>query len=177
MFYKNVNKNSSKEMYEYLKGHFTYFTNNSWNREKSIANNVKLYNLELDGDWGRLLEILEIDEYFTINTMIEEWESLHRNYKVGFNGRSAGYLVLYTFEDWYVENSENYAEFKELLKNDGFTLKDYHNTLKEEAEMVQSFDELCDNLREACQYMLSHAKIVEKEEQIIRKYKDVEWDD
>lgn len=160
MFYEKVNKNSNKEMYEFLTGHFTYFTMNSWNREKSIANNVKIYNLQLEGDCWKALEMLEREEYLGINEMINDWENEHPGYKVGFNGKSGGYLVLYNEKDncnvldYYVADTDNYEDFKELLKDYGMTLKDYHDTLVEQVELVQNFDKLCDDLREFCQYLI-----------------------
>lgn len=36
MFYKKINMNNNKEMFEFLKEHFTYWTMNSWNGLKSI---------------------------------------------------------------------------------------------------------------------------------------------
>ena len=87
MFYRKVNKNNNKEMFEFLKEHFKYSTLNSWNNLWSIANNVKVYNLGLD---YKILELLELDNYFTINTCIEDWENEHEGYTVGFNGRSGG---------------------------------------------------------------------------------------
>ena len=43
---------SAKSMFNFINEHYQYYTLNSWNNLKSIANNVKLYNLELEGDWG-----------------------------------------------------------------------------------------------------------------------------
>ena len=162
MFYKKVNKNNNKEMYEFLKGHFTYFTMNSWNREKSIANNVKIYNLNLEGDCWKALEMLEREEYLGINELIADWKAQHKGYSVFFNGRSGGYLVLYNKEnsvnvlDFYITNSDNYEDFKELLKDDNITLKEYHSSLVEQVELVQEFDNLCDILREYCQELIDN---------------------
>nr|DAF52632.1 MAG TPA: hypothetical protein [Siphoviridae sp. ctnR613] len=46
-FYKEVNKQSRKEMAFYIKNHFTYSRLNSWNNWQGYANNVKIYNLGL----------------------------------------------------------------------------------------------------------------------------------
>ena len=100
MFYRtNIDICNDKQMFNFLKGHFRYDTMNSWNRLQSIANNVKIYNLKLDGDCWVALSMLNKDNYFTVNMMIEDWEDEHPNYKVGFNGRSGGYLVLYNKND------------------------------------------------------------------------------
>lgn len=175
-YFKKVNKRSNKEMFEFLKNHFTYYTMNSWNGLKSIANNVKVYNLGLNGDEFKALEILEADEYFTINNIIEGWEYEHPSYEVGFNGRSAGYLVITEkgsnqniLED-YITDVDNYTDFKEYLKERGWTLKEYHNNLIEQVELVQAFDSLCDELVSQVQYMLDNYT-VEEETQVAKKVK------
>ena len=177
MFYQKVNKNNNKEMFEFLKNHFTYFTGNSWNLNESIANNVKVYNLGLDYE---ILNILQVDNYSTINTMIEDWELQHNGYKVGFNGRSDGYLVLYNDNnmksalDYYVDSNDTYEEFKEDIQNNYGGLKWYKDTLREQVELVQDFDKLCDDLLDECEYMLENYKIVEKERQVTQKYYELE---
>lgn len=177
MFYEKVNKNSNKEMFEFLKGHFKYSTLNYWNNLWSIANNVKIYKLGLDWE---ILDILQVDNYFTLNTMIENWEEEHPRYKVGFNGRSGGYLVLYNEDnnksvlDYYVDTNDTYEDFKEDVKNNYGGLKWYKQELINQVELVQDFDKLCDNLLEECKYMLKHYKVVEKERQVTQKYYDLE---
>lgn len=100
MFYKTgVDIANTKSMWEFLHNHFTYNTMNSWNRQTSIANNVKLYNLKLDGDWTVVMRYL-FDEADSgclqayIEDEIRAFEETHSYYKVFFNGRSGGYLVL-----------------------------------------------------------------------------------
>lgn len=183
MFYKKVNKNNNKQMFEFLKNHFTYYTMSSWNRLESIANNVKIYNLDIKGDKWKLLKLLELDNYSSINTIIEEWEIMHEGYKIGFNGRSAGYLVLYNNNNNssilsnYIIDSENYQDFKENLKYYGYTLKDYKNELIKMVELVQDFDKLCDDLVSECQYMLDNCDIEEIEETYTKKEKTLVWRD
>ena len=51
LFYKtNLAKQNAKEAWQFLKDHFTYYTLNSWNLMKSIANNAKMCNLQLYRD-------------------------------------------------------------------------------------------------------------------------------
>ncbi|HHX67495.1 MAG TPA: hypothetical protein GX708_05490, partial [Gallicola sp.] len=79
-FYKKVNKNSNREMFNFLKNHYVYYTLNSWNGLKSIANNVKVYNLfTSDVDYD-ILEMLDVDDYFTINSAIKDWETENSGY-------------------------------------------------------------------------------------------------
>ena len=162
MYYKDVNYKSNKAMYEFLVNHFTYDTMNSWNRLKSIANNVKLYNLP-GIDVQEALEALERDDYFSINETIRDWEADHPGYKVGFNGRSGGYLVLYNnynnehcfkSDMWYVGDYVSYEAWKEDVKRGYGTLKDYQPNLIEEVKIVQEFDKLCDDLIEVLKEMI-----------------------
>ena len=91
----NVDICSAKSMHDFLRNHFTYYTMNSWNGLKSIAHNVKVYNLNLEGDQWKALERLEITDYSVVNDLIDSWENDHPEVKIGFNGRSGGYIVLY----------------------------------------------------------------------------------
>ena len=176
MYYKSVNKKSDKDMFNFLVNHFQYYTLNSWNNLISIANNVKIYNIEeLDYD---ILEYLELDNYYTINDTIETWEKEHNGYKVGFNGRSCGYLVLYNKNnnksvlDYYVEININsdYESFKQDIKESEYgTLKEYHNKLVEQVELVQEFDKLCDDLIQVCLDLKNNYEIVEEEQTIVKK--------
>ena len=91
---------SPKSMFEFINNHFTYYTLNSWNGLQSIANNMKLYNLGLEGDWTAVLDYLYDEEDigcigFQIRGLVEEWEAKHPGYSLGWNGRSGGYLVIY----------------------------------------------------------------------------------
>lgn len=154
MFYKKgLDISNTKEMFEFLKGHFTYDTMNSWNGLKSIANNVKIYNLDLDGDCWNALRYLEDDEYLNVNSMIEDWEADHPNYTVGFNGRSGGYLVLYNKKGngnvlpTTITDAEDYEAFKEDCAYYYGGVKYYKQELREYVELVRDFDKLCDEIR------------------------------
>ena len=77
-FYKKgIDITNDKQMFNFLKDHFTYYTMNSWNGLNSIANNVKVYKLQLDGDCYAVLDFLNNEEYFSINCMIEDYKLLH----------------------------------------------------------------------------------------------------
>jgi hypothetical protein len=126
----------------------------SWNREDSIANNVKLYNLNLTGDWCTALSFIEAGEDFMIHELINLWEIANPDYQVSFNGRSGGYLVL---ADKYsnhnilpdaVDNCEDYEEYKRYCKEYYGSVKANHEELRFFTQLVQSFDKLCDELRD-----------------------------
>jgi predicted small secreted protein len=159
MFYKKgLDITNAKQMFEFLRGHYMYDTMNSWNGLKSIANNVKLYNLNLDGDWTVALSFLyDNDGYsdlvYLINDTIEMWEEEHEGYVVGFNGRSGGYLVLYSnFNNSnilpdMITDYDTYEEFKEACQSYYGGVKYYKSDLQYYTKLVQDFDKLCDELR------------------------------
>lgn len=159
MFYKKgLDITNAKQMFEFLRNHYTYDTMNSWNGLKSIANNVKLYNLELEGGWDNALNFLyDNDGYndlvYLINDTIEIWEDEHPGYSVGFNGRSGGYLVLCSKNNnrnilpGEIIDYDNYEDFKENLKDYWGGVKYFINDLRYYTKLVQDFDKLCDELR------------------------------
>ena len=155
MFYKKgIDITNDKQMFNFLKDHYQYYTMNSWNGNSSIANNVKVYNLKLDGNCWTALAFLQQDDYFAINLMIEDWEAEHKGYSVGFNGRSGGYLVLYnddnnrTILPDEVEYNDTYEEYKEMCREDFGSVKDARYQLVKAVKLVQDFDKLCDELRD-----------------------------
>lgn len=155
MFYqKGIDITNDKQMFNFLKDHYQYYTMNSWNGLKSIANNVKVYNLKLSGNCYNALTFLQDDDYFTVNLMIEDWEAEHRGYKVGFNGRSGGYLVLYndkgngTILPDEVDYNDTYEGYKEMCREYFGSVKAARYKLVEMVKLVQDFDKLCDQLRE-----------------------------
>jgi hypothetical protein len=160
MFYKKgIDITNAKQMFEFLSGHYMYDTLSSWNNLKSIANNVKLYNLGLDGDHWVVWTLLT-DEFDRsglqeeINWRIENWEAEHEGYAVGFNGRSGGYLVLYSkhnnrnvLPDEIIDY-DDYDDFKDHLKEYCGGVKYFMDALRFYTKLVQDFDKLCDELRD-----------------------------
>jgi hypothetical protein len=155
MFYvKGIDITNDKQMFNFLKDHYQYYTLNSWNGLKSIANNVKVYNLKLSGNCYNALTFLQDDNYDNLNSMIEDWEYEHRGYKVGFNGRSGGYLVLYNADDNRtvlpdeVDYNDDYDSYKEMCREYFGSVKAARYKLVEMVKLVQDFDKLCDQLRD-----------------------------
>ena len=99
-FSKKVDLRNREEMVKFLTSHFRYHTMNSWNNATSYAHNVKLYNLGLtEKQLDKAYEMLETDELYDLAFApdITMWNRRHNyEWQVGFNGRSDGYLVLYT---------------------------------------------------------------------------------
>lgn len=79
-----------------------YWTMNSWNRNSSLAYNMKVYNLTEDSKIKeKLYELLDEEKglslFCTINSLIERFGNFYNyEWQAGFNGRSSGYLVLYS---------------------------------------------------------------------------------
>jgi hypothetical protein len=154
MFYKTgVDITNDKSMFNFIAEHPTYYTMNSWNGFRSIAHNVKLYKLGLEGDWGAALAHLESGEYDTLSFMINDWEHEHPGYTVYFNGRSNGYLVLglkNSFKTAFPENLgyETYEDYKADMRDYYGSVKANRDELVEFVRLVQDFDRLCDELRD-----------------------------
>ena len=164
MFYKKgIDITNDRQMFEFLKNHFSYYTMSSWNCSRSIANNVKLYKLNLSGDWSVALAHLQNDEYFTINMMIEDWEAEHPRYKVGFNGRNGGYLVLYNVDNSHcilpdeIDECIDYDEYKRYCKSHYGSVKENRSDLVYYTKLVQDFDRLCDELRDYCDELSTYS--------------------
>ena len=153
MFYiKGIDITNDKQMFEFINNHFRYYTANSWNRGRSIAHNVKIYNLGLSGDHWTALTFLQDDDYFVVNMMIEDWETEHRGYKVGFNGRSGGYLVLYNAAGGSAIpdtlDYDNYEDYKADMRDYYGSVKANRNELRDFVKVVQDIASLCDEIRD-----------------------------
>lgn len=155
MFYKSgIDITNDRQMFEFLKNHFEYYTMNSWNRGQSIANNVKLHRLNLSGDWCVAYNLLANGEYDTISYMIDDWRRCRPGYEVYFNGRSGGYLVLYDNDSRghvlpeSILDSDTYEDYKEWCRENYGSVKANRDELVQFTKLVQDFDKLCDELRE-----------------------------
>ena len=190
MFYKTgVDICNTKSMWNYLKDHFMYYTMNSWNRSESIANNVKLYNLKLSGDWTVAMRYLfdEADSgllQMDIDNMIREFEEKNSYYKVFFNGRSGGYLVLCDSDNKSalppcVTDYDTYEDFKEDVKGgwNGYRVSDFDRELRDAVEIVREFDRLCDNLRDLVNEYSKRSFDVDKLEDALMRFNDVYGND
>lgn len=159
-FYKEVNKQSRKEMAFYIKNHFTYNRMSGWNNWKGYANNVKFYYLGLTKEQEhRAYETLlnyEVDasEFWdSITDSMEYFKDL-TGYEMYFNGRSSGYIVTEI-------DIIDYEDLKTMSKKE----------LQKVTELLQKFDEFCDTLRSDLIYYLDNARIEEIEETIINTKK------
>lgn len=153
-FYKEVNKQSRKEMAFFINKHFTYNRLNSWNNWKGYANNVKIYNLGLKVYETLLNYEIDASEFWdSVTDSLEYFKDL-TGYEMYFNGRSSGYIV--TDIDII-----DYEDLKTMSKKE----------LQKVTELLQKFDDFCDSLRSDLIYYLDNAKIEEIEETIINTRK------
>ena len=184
MFYTTgVDICNTKSMWNFLKNHYTYYTMNSWNRSKSIANNVKLHKLNLDGDWTVAMRYLfdETDAgllQMFIDDEIQEFERQNPYFEVGFNGRSGGYLVLYPKDKSIpvipncVDDYDTYEEFKEDVKSgwNGYNVSDFDRELRDAVTIVREFDKLCDRLRDLVNEYSKKSFDVDKLEDAVERF-------
>lgn len=147
MFKKDIDTTSRKVMVDFLSNHYRYNTMNSWNQSTSYANNVKIYNLDVDSDIkDQMYQLLDSEAYdleFDIRSLISDFE-MNTGYSAGFNGRSGGYIVLYEYDKekrsaYPGRNIDMYADFDD---EDEWTMED----LKSRVELVTAFDALCDDI-------------------------------
>jgi len=141
-------------MIDFLSGHFKYPLWNSWNGVSSFANKVKIHYMQLpsevmDAAWDLLQD--EYDSFWRqMRLRLEQFEKEQRGYyNVYSNGRSSGYLVLYPKDKTSLDNHPDEYEDKYAWSQ---------NDLVNRVELVQSFDRLCDEIREDLIYGLQYRK-------------------
>lgn len=183
MFYKTgVDITNDKSMFNFIAGHPTYYTLNPWNGHRSIAHNVKLYNLGLEGKWTTALSHLESGEYDTIRFMLDSWEREHPGYRIVFNGRSNGYLVLHNEENCLsvfpeTLDYETYEDYKADMREYYGSVRANRDELVEFVRLVQAFDRLCDEIREFVNGLSKLSYELEEMHKIVEEFNDIYADD
>ena len=165
-FYNGLNEKTQEEKLKYIMNHFTYYTMNSWNINKSIANNVKVHRIGLSNEmYIKFFDLLEVDSdyiYFLLKELIEDFEIISYT-KIFFNGRSSGYLVMTSngsprtniLEMYELDELQYYDTLKEFKNDHSITSKD----ISECYLLLKAFDKLCDVLRNELKYIVENAKI------------------
>lgn len=151
---------SRKKMIEFLKGHFRYWTANSWNRTSSYAQNVKIYNWVPHELQGKAYEMLQVIEMFDIiNMELEKFARKYNyRYQIYFNGRSNGYLVLYQGEKG--EDGKIYVNTSGIDQNENFEEWDTFH-LKERYKLVKDFDKTIEKIKKLFLWYCKNFEIVE----------------
>lgn len=186
IFYNPVDKRSRKAMTEFLTKHFRYYTMNSWNKMTSYANNVKIYNLKLPSEIvDKMFMLLEAEandyEYvygvdFDIRNQIDAMMDdyfFETGYTVGFNGRSGGYLVMYSTVR---EDGKRKVSMKSVDDDPEYDLEDMPiYELRKRTIAVEKFDKLCDDIRQLYIDILSENDIVENEVKVTTSKKELKF--
>lgn len=61
-FAKEVDLENEEAVFKYLKEHPLYWLMNSWNRLRTFAHNIKIYNLNVDKEVeDKLYELLDVE--------------------------------------------------------------------------------------------------------------------
>ncbi|TPG88553.1 hypothetical protein EAH72_33075 [Pseudomonas caspiana] len=109
-FQKKVDRRSKESMVQFLNGHFRYNTMNSWNGSTSYAQCIKLHNLGLTAEQlDKAYDVIQTDIWDELEVHIQDFVSqMHGAYTIGTNGRSSGYLVLYSSE-WKSTGYKSYC--------------------------------------------------------------------
>jgi hypothetical protein len=140
MFAKPVDLRKKQDMLTFLREHFKYDTRNSRNASVSYAHNVKLWTLVPRTLFDKALSVK--DDWFELyyyELKLEFEQNTNNNYTIGVNGRSNGYLVLYTLSD------HRSAMFFDPADDDPASLSD----LRSMCRTVIAFDKMCDKMRDS----------------------------
>ena len=173
---------SLRAKFDYIHNHYYYYTMHSWNGLKSLANNVKVWNLPLTSEQrNKFFELcsdeqLETQLYDVINSIIYDYEAKNKTFEAYFNGRSGGYLVLTQkkhngniIDDEHIENDSYDALIKYFVEYNGWSFRDAQAEAKrrinQDFEIVKEFDELCDELLHNLIYILDNCTIEEEKEE------------
>lgn len=140
-FYKEVNKQSRKEMAFYIKNHFTYSRLNSWNNWQGYANNVKIYNLGLTKEQEKKAYNIILD--YEIDA-IEFWDTV-RDYIYYFK-EATGYetyfndLASYGLDEEDEEESERFLEEVEEFELLYSQLKNIPDELPQKSSILEDYE-------------------------------------
>ena len=154
-FLTKVDKRKRQEMVDYLENHFRYSTMNSWNGLHSYAHNVKVHKLDLP---GRAQDVAydavwsDEDDYFdlweNIRWLMRQFNERNPEYKLGFNGRSGGYIVLYQ-----KNTNGGLDQCEDFEDPDRWPIEQ----LRDRVSLVQDFDATVQNI---CRYFCEQCLVI-----------------
>lgn len=138
-----------------------YYTMNSWNLSKSLAYNLKVYNVIDRELQNACYELMDTDYFYEdyINPLIADFD-YDNNYEwqAGFNGRSGGYLVLYRGG----KNSDG-----RVYTKPGMNIED--NEVP--SEVKKNFRKLAIDIVKTAEYMAKNYRVEEEEILVPKKVK------
>lgn len=173
-FTKEVDLKNNEAVFKYLKEHPRYFLMNSWNRLKTFAQNIKIYNLGVDREVSDklfdLLDVESLDIKFAYEDGINDFEKENPGYTIYTNGRPGGYMILAPNENRsnfcdMVDTINNYDTLDELKEDYDFA------KFKDLAEVVLNFDRACDNIIQNIVGIAKSCEIVEEEYTVVKTRK------
>lgn len=151
-----------------------YYTMNSWNLSKAPAYNLKIYNVINDELQDKVYELMNVEDvYDDINDLIHDFDELNdHRWQAGFNGRSNGYLVLYSGG----KKTEYYKELnlvdREIVTNiythTGKAIEDNEVPV----EVLKAFRQLAIDIVKTTEYLAKNA-VIEEEEYTVTKTRKV----
>lgn len=168
-FTKSVDTTNRQAMIDFLTNHFRYDTMNSWNNSTSYANNVKVYNLGIEDPdvlnkaWNIICSDIDCEEmYENFHEIINDFRNAY-HYTIGFNGRSGGYLVLYSINYDSVNHTSSICLGKSIDQDEDFTDEETWpmEQLKARCDLICAFDRVCDRIRHEFIYWCRHSFVVE----------------
>ena len=137
-----------------------YYTMNSWNLSKSLAYNLKIYNVINNDLQDACYDLMNVDFFYEdyINPLIEDFESKYNyEWQAGFNGRSGGYLVLYTGG---INNGRKFCK-------PGLNIEDDEVP----TQVKKDFRKLAVDIVKTAEYMAKNFKVTEEEILVPKKVK------
>ena len=146
-FFKKIDKRNREELINFLQEHSRYPVMNSWNRINTFSNRVKVHYMDLPRDViDRAFEVVCGDDPFSyrwnrqLSSRLNQFEREQNGYyKMGFNGRSGGYLILIgkKLDDLHTDPDEYNDKYYWALED-----------LRTRVNLIQEFDRMCDIIRE-----------------------------
>ena len=138
-----------------------YYTMNSWNGSKSLAYNLKIYNIIDRELQDACYELLDTEYFYAdyINPIVYAFERKYNHeWQAGFNGRSGGYLVLY--KGGINSDGRRYCK-------PGMNIED--NEVP--SEVKKDFRKLAVDIVKTAEYMAKNYKVEEEEILVPKKVK------
>lgn len=173
-FAKEVDLENEEAVFKYLKEHPLYWLMNSWNRLRTFAHNIKIYNLNVDKEVEdklyELLDVESLDIKFAYEDGVNDFKEENPGYTIYTNGRSGGYIILAPNENRsnfcdMVDTINNYDTLDELKEDYEF------EEFKDLAKTVMNFDRACDDIIQNIVGIAKDCEIVEEEYTITKTRK------
>lgn len=143
-------------MSDFLSNHFRYRTGNYASLSSSYAQNMKITNFNFPDNAFNILERYEVGD--AISCCVENFTYENSGFTCYFNGRSGGYLVLHV-----KPGEKSLVSAAGIDEGEDFSSWDIYD-LKGRVKLIQSFDQLCDDIVSTFRYFCENYVIVKDEE-------------